>query len=692
MVGASADVERIGGQPIRALTEFGYRGKVYPVNPRYREILGLRCYPDVLSVPQPCDVALVVVAARLVPRVIEQCGEAGIPFAVVLSSGFGEIGERGEELQARLGVAIERSGVRVVGPNCQGLLNLKDRIYNGFGAIFQTPDLDSGPVAMVTQSGGFGYAVVGLAEHYGVGFNYIASTGNETDVNTLDLLSYFLEREDIEVVVTYMEGVKDGRRLRDVGVRSLEAGKPVLVWKVGNSGTGQRAAASHTANLVASYELYRAAFREGGFIEVGDVDELVDVTQAFRAKRLPEGENVAVITVSGGAGVLVADRCEERGLKLPPLSPETTNLLREAIPYFGSADNPVDVTGQVFNDLDMFNKVTSAVLADPAVHQVVVCNASLHGEIAVRFARELAEISRGTDKPILVAWSVPPGRADKAMQILEEERVPCYLTPVRAATTAAALHQFASRRRTLRNRHPHPRLVGPRPLDLPWGKHSLGEHHSKKCLEAYGIPIVREVLLPPEEAEGIAAVPLEFPVAVKVESPDIPHKTEAGVVRLGVGSVEELRGAVHEILDLARRFNPEARIERISVQEMVSGLEVIAGAVNDPFFGPVLVFGLGGVFAEALRDVTHRLAPFGTDVAQEMIWEVKGSTLFDGFRGNPPLDVGALAEVLSRLSLLATDHADRIEQVDINPLFVRPEGEGIVAADALVVLRPERPG
>src|SRR5574340_413247 len=390
VVGASAELHRIGGQPIRALSEFGYCGAIYPVNPKYAEIKGLTCYPDVASVPQPCDVALICVPAKAVPDAIRQCRPAGIAFAIVLSAGFREIGDKGMALQAELDAAIRDSGVRVIGPNCQGMMGPKNDLYCGFGAPFMYRHARAGRVAMVTQSGGFGFAVMGLSEAEGIGFNY---------------------------------GVSAGRRLIDIGRRALAANKPILVWKVGNSDTGRRAAASHTANLTAGYELYRAAFREGGYLEVNDVADLVDLARAFGARRLPAGNQVAVISISGGAGVLLADRCEELGLTLPPLSDATLAELRAVLPEFSSVLNPIDVTAQVFNDFSIFNKVVSLVARDAAVHQLIVVTASVEGAAADRLAHELVSIAAATDKPILVASSAPPGRADAARRLLDDSSI-----------------------------------------------------------------------------------------------------------------------------------------------------------------------------------------------------------------------------------------------------------------------------
>jgi acyl-CoA synthetase (NDP forming) len=686
VVGASADAARIGGQPIRALAEFGYRGAVYPVNPRYEEIRGLRCYPDLASVPQPCDVALVAVGAKLVPQVLRDCGRAGIPFAIVLSAGFKELGEKGAALQAELEQAIRESGVRVVGPNCQGVLSPAPAVYCGFGAPFQYAHALRGNVALVTQSGGFGYAVMSLAEASGIGFRHVVSTGNETDVDAVSLLEYLLERDDVDVLAAYLEGVRDGRALRRLGRRSLEKGKPVLVWKVGNSQLGRRAAASHTANLTAPYELYREAFREGGFIEVRDVDDLVDVVRAFRAGRRPAGDGVGVVSVSGGAGVLLADRCEEDGLRLPALGEPTQRALAQLLPEFASAANPADVTAQVFNDFAMFGRVCEAVLGDAGIAQLIVVSASMQGAEAERLALELARLAQGTSKPILLVSSAARERAARAFEILEAARVPCLPTPGRAAHAASALWRFAAKTGGGGPAPASARPVAARPLAFPSDRKTLSEHQAKRVLEAYGIPVTREVLLEGSEIERLQSSPLAFPLAAKLESPDLPHKTEAGAVRLGLNDLGELKRAAAQMRAAAERYRPGARIEGVLLQEMVSGVETIAGGLDDPYFGPVVVFGLGGIFAEVLRDTSRRFAPFDAATARAMIAESRAARILQGYRGQREADLDALADALSRLSCLVADHAGTIVELDINPLFVRPRGEGVVAADALIVL------
>jgi acyl-CoA synthetase (NDP forming) len=373
IVGASADLSRIGGQPIRLLTEHGYEGGVYPVNPKYKDIKGLTCYPSLAAVPKPCDVALVALAAPHVPGVIEECGAAGIPYALVLSAGFKEVGAEGAALQEKIVEAAKKSNVRVNGPNCLGILNLKHHVRNGFGGTLMLKSLLPGPVAMVTQSGGFGFGVVAIAANQGVGFNYAVSTGNEADLTALDWLAFVLEQPDVEVVVAFLEGVSDGRRLLELGQRALELGKPILVWKVGNTDVGRKAAASHTARLTAGYELYRAAFRLGGFVEVRDIDDLVDIIKVFLPRKLPRGNRVAILTPSGGAGVLLADRCAEEGLDLPSLSPQTVEKARSMVASFATVANPIDVTPQGYQDnYASYTKLIEVVAADPNIDQLII--------------------------------------------------------------------------------------------------------------------------------------------------------------------------------------------------------------------------------------------------------------------------------------------------------------------------------
>jgi acyl-CoA synthetase (NDP forming) len=438
--------------------------------------------------------------------------------------------------------------------------------------------------------------------------------------------------------------------------------------------------------MTAGYELYRTAFKHGGLVEIREVGDLLDIAKAFLIRKLPAGNRVGVLSLSGGAGVLLADRCIEHGLELPLLSGVTTQKLRQTLVSFASPNNPVDATAHGYNDnRASYTEAVRLVLADPNIDQVIA--RVPRGRAARPWAENLVKMLQDVDKPVVLDWPTAPDDNGDVLAYLEQNGVPCILGAGRAAHALAALTDFASKRRAFQQngKRPFERVVASQPLDLPTGVRTLGEHRSKQLLKRYGVPVVSEVLLEPAEIEQLESAPVALPVAVKIESPDLPHKTEAGAVRLDIHSLADLKQAARDVLAAARQHNPGARIEGVLVQEMASGLEVIVGAVNDACFGPTVAFGLGGIFTELLGDVTHRFAPFDAEAAREMICEVKGAALLNGYRGRPALDVAALADTLARISLLIADHADRIDEIDVNPLFVREKG--VVAADALIVLK-----
>lgn len=680
VVGASADAARVGGQALHFLRAFGYAGAVHAVNPRYSDIGGAPCYASIGALPQPCDVAVIALNAAQVAAAVDQCGEAGISVAIVLSAGFREVGAAGAALERELAAVAARSGVRLVGPNCQGVLNLVQRMHAGFGAGFQYPDLLRAPIAMVTQSGGFGFTMMMSAQRCGVGCNYLVSTGNGSDLTALDFIEYLIEHDDVGMVTTFLEGVDDGRRLIAAGERALALGKPILVWKAGRSDAGRRAAASHTAQLTTAHELYRAAFRRGALLEISDYTDLVDLWRAFRCGRLPAGNRTAILTASGGTGVYMADYCEQYGLALPPLSEATLARLRALLPGYASVANPADLSGQRSADgSSVSNSALRATLEDPGIDQVLVRSRASTGTPA--HARELAAIAHATPKPVFVAFG--PDAELPAREVFEEERIAWHESPLRATYAAGMLSEFARRRRMAKTT---PERVIPRQaLALPRRGGTLSEHESMAALAAYGIPVVSGTLLTFEAVAALREPPLPFPVAVKISSPDIPHKTEAGAVRLDVRDLEGLKAAALAVRSAALACRPGAQLDGVLVERMASGVELIAGAVNDVCFGPTVLFGLGGVFAEALRDVTYRCAPFGVGEALEMLGEIRGARLLDGYRGSAPVDRNAIAQALARLSCFAADHAQRIAEVDVNPLFATDHG--VVAADAVIVLR-----
>lgn len=685
IIGASADLTRIGGHPLRALQKAGFRGGIYPVNPKYGEIAGLRCFPDATSIGAPCDLAVVAVPAAAVAAAIRDCGAAGIGFAIVLTAGFRETGAAGAELEVDLRRAIADTGVRVIGPNCQGMLSVDPRVWAVFGSVAEETELRAGHVSCAFQSGGFGYAIVNLAEAQGVGFRCCVSTGNETDVTMPELLAAFLDDPGTKLVFGYMEGTPDARRLLDVGRKSLAAGKPVLLWKGANTDTGARAAASHTANMTGTYDLYRAAFRQSGIIEVDDVEPIVDFAKVFAQGRLPEGRNVGVLSISGGSGIVFADRAVREGLRLPDFGAATLAALGKIIPAFGSIHNPADVTAGVFNDMTLLTGSIGAVLDDPEIHQLAILLASIPGSPATRAAEAIAAAAAKTDKPIHVAWSGRRAKSEEAYAIFEAAGVPVVSTPVRLAEAAAKLARFADDRRRLLPRTP-PRIDVPPGLRLPDGPVTLNEVESKALLRAFGIPVTREILVRQGDDGPALARDLRPPFAVKIVSRDVPHKTEAGGVRLKV-SQPELSDAIAAVMASVRQAVLDAKMDGVLVSEMAGGVELLIGVVNDSGFGPTVALGLGGVLTEVLKDVTYRIAPFDRETAFDMIAELKGARLLAGFRGSPAADTGALADMLVAVSVMAAALAGRLDQLDLNPVFVGPAGSGVLAADALAVLK-----
>ena len=685
IIGASQDLTRISGQPIQALKNSGFKGPVYLVNPRYKELHGQVCYPAAKDIGKPCDLALIAVPAPGVSAAIRDCGAAKIPFAIILTAGFREAGEEGRKLEVELARACKEAGVRAIGPNCQGALSVPSRMWCVFGSIGDETSLASGPVSCAFQSGGFGYAVVNLAEAQGVGFRNVVSTGNETDVTMPELLSGFLDDPGTHLAFAYMEGTPNARALLDVGAKSLELGKPVLIWKGAQTEAGTKAAASHTANMTGNYDLYRAAFRQSGLIETLDVEEIVDFAKVAAARRWPKGRAIGVLSISGGSGIVFADRAVQEGLNLPSFAPATVKALREVIPSFGSADNPADTTAGVINEPALFTKTLDIVLADPGIDQLSLLLASLPGAGALRCAQAITAAAAKTDKPVQVVWSGRKAKSEEAWKLFTDAGVPFLPTPARGAKAAATLAKFAENRRRLTPRRA-PAVKMPAGLQLPAGAQTLSEVESKAVLTSFGIPLTKEVLVPDGADVAVATKGLQGPFAVKIVSRDIAHKTEAGGVKLGIAAAD-LAKAAAEVTANGKAYKADAKIDGVLVSEMASGLEALIGVVNDESFGPTVVLGLGGILTEVLKDVTFRIAPFDIETAHDMIAELRAAKIFDGVRGKPASDKDALAKTLVDVSVMAAALGDRLKEMDINPIFVGAKGQGLAAADALIVLK-----
>lgn len=687
VIGASQDLASISGQPIAHLKAKGFSGRVLPVNPRYEEVAGYTCYPDVASLPVTPDVAVIAVGAKRVPEVLAELGKKGCRFAVILSSGFAEAGEEGAQAQQRITTIARSFGMQVIGPNCQGYMNISEGIHVGFGAPYGLT-YPKGHLSLTSQSGAFGNSIVMMASQEGIGFRHYVSTGNESVTTSLDFMDAMIDDPDTHVIAGYVEGFQDAHRLLSIGRRALAAGKPMLVWKVGTSEAGAKAAASHTANLGGSMALYRAAFRQSGIIEVNDVGDLADCAKALLPGRLPKGNRLAIVTISGGAGIAMADGAADGGLQLPVLAPSTIAALKEVLPSFAAVANPLDVTAALLNDASLLRVTLERLADDPNVDMIGLALAAASGKLAVELANEVVRVSRERGMAILVAWNADPASVQEAYDILDAAGIPRYQSPVRCARGASALWAFAQARGALAGVLKEQPLVLDRPEvreRLKGRSTDLTEFEAKQVLHAYGIGVTREALATSaDEAMRMASV-IGTPVVLKIQSSDIPHKTEAGGVRVGVLGDAEVTAAYADIIGNARAYAPNAVLDGVLVQERISGgTELILGINNDPLFGPAVMVGFGGIFAEVMKDVNFRLAPITRSEAESMVRELRSFAILDGARGRPKADLSALIETLMRLSAMAIDLREVVQELDINPLFVMQAGDGVKAGDALV--------
>jgi acetyltransferase len=688
VIGASPEAHRPGAQTIRALQDNGYKGSTYPVNPKYPELAGLRCYPSIAEVPQPCDIAVIALPAALVPDTIAACGTHGVRFAVVLGGGFREAGEEGQAREASMLEAARKHGVRIVGPNCLGLVNVHTRAYAAFGSLARPPLLAPGPVSAIIQSGGFGNSLVIRCGMAGIGFRQVVASGSESDLTTPELVEAMVDDQETRLILIYMEGMNDGRRFVAAAERALAAGKPIVVWKAGNTQQGVKAAASHTANMTGSYDIYRAAFRQCGVVEVHDMEEATDCVQTLLAfaGRLA-GDDVAIMGGSGGSAVVFSDAADEYGIRLAVLAPETHAVLKRVLPGTASLENPIDYAAGFITKANAprFKEAVDAVLADPGVHQLGVMFATTTGEAAYYGSCILADAVKRHAKPVFAFLSVPRETTGGGLDVLEQAAIPVFPSPTRVVKAMHVLSDYQRAQARLRGRAATANRASPGTTPSTG---TLSEHEGKELLKTWGISVTADRLLPAAVAKAKIEDGIAFPVALKVVSRDIPHKSEIGGVQLNIENAEQLAAAVRDMLARVGQRAPQAKLDGLLVSEMVrDGIETIVGVVNDAVFGPVVAFGVGGIFAEILRDITYRLAPFDLATAREMIGELRASPIFAGARGKPPGDTEALAQTLVAVSELAWALRDSLEEMDINPLLVRPRGHGVAAADALVRFR-----
>ena len=690
MVGATEDLGKFGGRCMRQMIDFGYTGSLYPVNPKREQIFGLPCHTSIASLPDTPDHVGIVLPAHAVPAALEQCAERGVPFATVFSSGFGETGnDQGLADQRRI-LDIARAGnIRLMGPNCNGMVNF----VNGFAltstATIQGPRRPAGDIGVVSQSGGAGQVnIMWRAQQAGLGISYQVSCGNAADLDLVDYAAFMLESQATKVVLMLAERLADGDRLRALASRAAELDKPIIMVKVGRTEAGSKAAASHTGAVTGADGVCDAALRQMGIVRVDDCNELYETAMLLRQGRRPGGHRAAAMSISGGNLVMVADLGASLGIEWPSYSEKTCLELAESLPGFGSANNPTDLTAAAIGQQDAYKNAAQTILQDPAV-DILIPVLTINSAADVR---AIAEVSSGSNKPVAILWTgcasndptLTPEVLVGAGQAVYRDAMPC-LKAVRRAM------QYAEFRRRLSS----PAALRPKDIDATAARRlldkaigPLSEHRSKALLQYYGLPVTTEALVLSAKGAVAAASRIEGPVALKIQSPDIPHKTEAGAMRLNVSGERAITAAYDAVMAAAKAYRPDARIEGVLVQEMIADAqEIFVGISHDATFGPVLTLGLGGIYVEVLKDVVFRLAPLTPDEARRALGELRAFKLLEGARGKPAADLDALVDCLVRVSWLAIDLGDRIAELDINPLCVLPKGRGVRVVDALVIPR-----
>ncbi len=681
VVGASAETRRMGGGfVLKFLRQHGFAGIIYPVNPKYGDVQGLRCYPSLEAIPEPVDVAVIVVPARAVEPILAALPDGHVKFALMVTAGFAELGAGGEALQQRMLAVARAKGIRVVGPNAVGLINAWDGVVATISQYVDRERMEPGGIALVSQSGAFGTALLAQADREGLSFGYFASSGNEADLEFSDFGRYLIELERVQVVCGYLEGMRGGAGFVEFARRAAELGKPVIALKVGSTQAGAVAARSHTGALVGSDAVVQAVFDACGVLRAADGEHLVDLLKIFSKTPPARGRRLAILSHSGGAGVMAADAAVACGADVSPLSDALRDRLAAMLPAVATISNPLDMTGGASLQAGLMADCLRAMLEDDGHDAALLC-VNLIWRQGMELMDALDDIARTAGKPFAVSWVAPGGEAARAQV---RARYPVFRDPARAARLMSERLLFDERRNSRAARQAGDGADG-------WSRPGRGlplttVAEQADLLRAYGIRLPAEVVAGSVRAAEAFRTRVDAPVAVKIASPDIMHRTEIGAVVTGVRTDAELADAYRTVLARARQRAPDARIDGVLVQEMVAGgIETIVGIKRDPVFGPMVVFGAGGMLVELLKDVQLRPTPLIRTESFDMIERSAIHPLLAGYRGGPALDVAALADMLVSVSLVAADYPE-IQEIDLNPVMVLPVGQGCVAVDYKIVV------
>ena len=701
VVGASTTPGKVGHDIFVNILKGGYTGTLYPVNPNARAVASVRAYPSISEIPDPVDLAMIILPPRPALAAVEEAVEKGIKGIVIVSAGFREVGREGLEIENRIVSVCREAGIRVVGPNCLGVINPLAAVR--LNASFSARMPESGNVSFMSQSGALCTAVLDFAADKEFGFSKFISIGNKADVDELDLMRYFHQDPDTEVILIYMEELRRGPEFIEV-VKEITSGDfrptPVLAIKSGRTSAGAEAAASHTGALAGTEAVYDAIFKQSGIIRVDSIDELFDYASAFAYKnesalgklrrKVPYGNRLAIVTNAGGPGIVATDMTISSGMQLARFQPDTIETLASHLPKTANLHNPVDVIGDA--PQDRYENALAAVIKDEGVDGALVILTPQSMTNVLGTAEAIVRISRRSHKPILCCFM---GIIDVSagVQYLQENGIPVYRFPEQAAKAFAAINRYSQ---WMNRQHLAPfKLTNDKEKAaeiiqrfLSAGKTHLGEREGNEILKCYGFQVLPTLLAETADEAASLAEEIGFPVVMKIVSPQILHKSDAGGVVVGLGNKAEVRATFEKIVQRAKAFSPDAQIEGVLIQKMApAGEEVILGMNRYPVFGPLLMCGVGGIFVEVFQDVVFRLAPIGRNEARRMIRSIKGYKLFQGFRGRPKADLETLEKRMVCLSEMAVNHPE-IKEMDINPLLLHAEGNGATVADCRMILEP----
>ncbi len=691
MIGASNNPGRIGGMPLDLLRHFHYAGEVYPINPKYEEVFGYRCYPDVEALPQAPDLAVLAIAAEDVTGMLERCHAKGIRAAIVYAAGFAEAGSAGVELQTRLEQFAQRTGMAIAGPNCMGFANINTHAYTAFASVFKNVPVQTqrGRASIITQSGNVCSAVFALIRKLGIPVSHFINTGNEAVVEFSEYLEYMAQDDATECVIGYVEQLRNGPRFINAALALAAQKKPLIIYKAGETDKGSEAVRSHTSALAGDLALYKAGFAQLNVIRGNDFAQMADLAYLSGYRHRAGGSQVAIVTMSGALGAILADKMIGAGLQVPTLSDDLQRTLRDGIPDYGMVSNPVDVTGNVVNSPEFVRTIFQALGETDQVDTVIVY---APGYLLDRMAEPLVEMA-GRYSKLFVA--IDTGAA-QCRERLSSAGIPVFDDIGRATQALAPFCQWMARHEQVAHwarlraagGSPVPGAVTTAAVSVA---SPLNEHQTKQLLAPYGVSFLPGMPAGNAAEAVAAAAQIGYPVVLKILSADILHKTEVGGVRLHLADEAQLRQACDAMLESIARQAPEARIDGFLVQPMATGgvAELIAGVTHDPVFGPALTVGLGGVLTEIYQDASHRLLPVDEGMVRDMLHELTAWPLLDGFRGRPIADVDACCQTIAALSDAQQALGHHVTDIEINPIQVRAQGHGAWGLDALVLFTPQ---